>query len=435
MNEPGQTGRTTHAVKPKPKTRTPKVAKADRPRLRILWHSNAPWAASGYGVQTMLFAPRIKALGHEVAISASFGLHGGSINVDGVRVLPGAFAEHGQDIVGHHAKRFRADVTISLMDAWVFQPEEMGRRWVPWFPVDADPLPRILREKLPEAWARIVFSRHAEDLCRESGIDVRYVPHGVDTRAFAPIDQAEARARLGLPADAFLVSAVMANKGYPSRKAWPEQLAAFAALRERHPDAMLYLHTTIGTQMLGPDLTHIMRELGIPKQSVRAADQYFALIGFPPDVLRAVYSASDVLLNCSMGEGFGVPILEAQACGCPPVVGGWTAMQELTGAGWAVPVERSEPYWIPQGAWQHYPHTSAIADALEEAYEARGDQARRERAREFAMDYDADRVTRDHWGPVLEEMAVLVAEEDRAAEEPQVLEVPEELRGIAGVAA
>jgi hypothetical protein len=36
----------------------------------ILLHSNAPWAASGYGQQTKLFAPRLRDLGHHVAISA-----------------------------------------------------------------------------------------------------------------------------------------------------------------------------------------------------------------------------------------------------------------------------------------------------------------------------------------------------------------------------
>ena len=40
---------------------------------RILWHSVAPWAGSGYGQQTRVFAPRVRDLGHHVAISAYLG--------------------------------------------------------------------------------------------------------------------------------------------------------------------------------------------------------------------------------------------------------------------------------------------------------------------------------------------------------------------------
>jgi hypothetical protein len=32
--------------------------------MRINWFSNSPWASTGYGVQTRLFVPRIRKLGH-----------------------------------------------------------------------------------------------------------------------------------------------------------------------------------------------------------------------------------------------------------------------------------------------------------------------------------------------------------------------------------
>ena len=55
---------------------------------RILWHSVAPWAPSGYGQQTKVFAPRIRDLGHHVAISAYWGLEGSVLNWGGMSVYP-----------------------------------------------------------------------------------------------------------------------------------------------------------------------------------------------------------------------------------------------------------------------------------------------------------------------------------------------------------
>ena len=47
--------------------------------------------------------------------------------------------------------------------------------------------------------------------------------------------------------------------------------------------------------------------------------------------LRLLYSAADLLVAPSLYEGFGLPVLEAMACGCPVLVGDRGALPEIVG--------------------------------------------------------------------------------------------------------
>ncbi len=55
-------------------------------------------------------------------------------------------------------------------------------------------------------------------------------------------------------------------------------------------------------------------------------------VGFvPDDAMPALYSAADLLLFPSLYEGFGLPVLEAMACGCPVVTADVAALPETAG--------------------------------------------------------------------------------------------------------
>ena len=112
-------------------------------KLSLNWHSNAPWAPTGYGNQTKVFVPRIKDLGYPVSITAFYGLQGGRMWLnDGTVVYPVGNHPYGQDILGAHAMHSGANAIITLMDAWVVQPENaLGLPWYPWFPIDCEPIP------------------------------------------------------------------------------------------------------------------------------------------------------------------------------------------------------------------------------------------------------------------------------------------------------
>jgi glycosyltransferase involved in cell wall biosynthesis len=381
--------------------------------MKIAISSNAPWSRTGYGTQVAQLLPRFRALGHEVAIHAWYGLEGGALNWDGAPVYPKYRHGYGVDIVGAHAANFKADMVLTLIDAWVLEAGMTGPiPFVPWFPIDMEPIPPPVLNVVKDSFQPIVYSRFGERMARNAGLDVRYVPHGIDTRTFAPRPQQEARARVGWPADKFIIGMVAANKGTPSRKSYPQQLEAFARFAARHDDALLYLHTNKGTTdgMGGVNLPELCDFLGITRR-VLWVDEYPQIMGVPDSAMADLYSAMDVLLSVSMGEGFGIPIIESQSCGTPVIVGDWTSMGELGVSGWKIAKEDAEPWWTPLAAYQYLPHIGAIARALEEAHTWRYSRNEQERnfygnlARDTGLRYDADYVARYYWRPALDEIA------------------------------
>jgi len=380
--------------------------------MRINWFSNSPAATTGYGVQTKLFVPRLaKLLDKGISVTAFFGVQSGVLNINGIKVYPNFKHPYGQDVIGAHAQWDQADAVVTLVDAWVIQNENIELPWFPWFPIDHEPMPANVLAKVRQAAKPIVMSKFGKRTAEQVGLDVWYAPHGVDTKVFKPLDRKEAREHLKWPQDKFIVGMVAANKDNPSRKAFHEQIAAFAALHAAHPDTMLYLHTDDGTHGgNGVDLIKFIRRMGLViGEDVMICDQYMNGLGFPDAYMVDAYNGMDVLTNVAMGEGFGIPILEAQACGTPVIVGDWTSMSELCFAGWKVDKAEALPvYHDFFDAFQWQAVSSAIADRMELAYAAKGDGELRNKARRGALPYDADDVTRQYWKPIIREMEEIV---------------------------
>lgn len=378
---------------------------------RILWISNAPWAPSGYGEQASLFVPRIQALGHDMAIACNHGLTGAKLEWNGgVTCYPADF-DWGNITMRTYADHHKADLTITLHDAWVMKPHQWpaGTRSAIWAPVDHAPLPAPVEVVLrhPSVYP-IAMSRFGEAMMKQRGLQPLYVPHGIDTTVFKPQpeNKAEIRAELGIPEDAFLIGMVAANQGNPSfaRKAFPQAFQAFARFAADHKDAWLYAHTqprpTRGDN--GINLEILAVATGCPADRLRFPPEKALQLGMTNQVVANIYAAFDVLLNPSMGEGFGIPIIEAQACGVPVIASDHSAMTELTHAGTLV---SGDPWWDAlQTAFFIAPSIDGIHAALEHEYERRDDQKLREAAVAFAQDYDADLVTVNYWEPALERL-------------------------------
>jgi glycosyltransferase involved in cell wall biosynthesis len=372
---------------------------------RLLWHSNAPWSPTGYGQQTAQFAPLL-AEKYELAISSFYGLEGAPRGWKGIPVLPGIGGEYGSQSMLDHAERWfggaRNGIVLTLMDVWVLDNAKCQQMNIAsWVPVDHEPAPEIVVDFFVQTGAiPIAMSKFGE---RQLGrLDPLYVPHGIDTSVYRPHDKQKVRGGSFSP-DAFVIGMVAANKGRPSRKGFVQALRAFAKFIERHDNAFLHLHTMVDpTLAQGENIPALIRSLKIPIEKVRIADAYKMVYEpYTHEEMAQIYSAFDVLLNPSLGEGFGIPIIEAQACGVPVIVTDFSSMTELCGAGWLL--QNNTPYWTGQSSWQAAADVDDIVNALEQAYDRNEAdvQCHSEKARAFAEQYDYQRVWKQHWLPTL----------------------------------
>jgi glycosyltransferase involved in cell wall biosynthesis len=385
--------------------------------VKILIHSNAPMVPTGYGQQVRLLAPKLRELGHEVAVSAFYGVAGAPISWDGITIYPAGAIDYGLDVMLGHAKDFGADLILTLMDFWKMAPiarELKGRRIAAWLPNDCTPLGRPDAETLALSGAvPIAMSQFGVRNLQEAGYpDPLYVPHAIDTaKEFAPLHEGAREAlRKRAGAEGLFVAGMNAANRDAARKAFPEQLRAFARFNAEHPDSVLFLHTEAFNRH-GLNIVQLIEDMGLAGK-VGISEQYGMVAGMiSPDMLCDWYNSLDVLLNCSYAEGFGIPVIEAQACGTPVIVTNDSATAELRGpSSWAV--EGSE-WWNPvHRAWWRRPTTSHITRRLNTAYEwwsgrrrpAEQLEHRRQQARDFALDYDIHKVVAEHWVPVLKRL-------------------------------
>lgn len=335
--------------------------------MRILIISNAPFAPTGYGVQCKFLVQILQSLGHTVAVYVNYGLAGARLNMGGITLYPcGRSGEDAPPIVGAHVQDHRADVVINLQDMWTLSENynehfPSGVKWLSWFPVDHDPPAPGTVHWAHKVDVPISYTLCGRDALRGLGVTKsEYIPLVVDTDTFNHGDQGEARERLGWEDDWFIATMVAMNKG--PRKAYPEQFDAFRRFASVRADLnpRLYVHAD-SLRQGGFDLYALAKSLGIFDRTIWA-NRYQLLTGFPPDYMADVYRASDVLLAATKSEGFGLPIVEAQACGCAVITTEWTAMPEVTLNGICTPVRGRE--WTPLSSWWGQPDVESIEAAL-----------------------------------------------------------------------
>lgn len=160
------------------------------------------------------------------------------------------------------------------------------------------------------------------------------IPLGVDLDIYKPLDRVDVRDRMGLfkvfedrglPKDAFIVGVVGRNQ---PRKRLDLTIEYFAEWIHSHniEDALLWLHVApTGEQAYDLeqlcDYYKISNRVVIPKIEM--------IHGLKEDAMARCYNVFDVLFTTTQGEGFGLPMFEAMACGTPVIAPDWSALGEL----------------------------------------------------------------------------------------------------------
>jgi glycosyltransferase involved in cell wall biosynthesis len=147
--------------------------------------------------------------------------------------------------------------------------------------------------------------------------DVDWLPHGINTRVFTPRDRGEARARFRLPQGVPLVGCVMSNQ---PRKDWGLWARTMQLVAREIPSLTLWAHTDSLTRHW--DLRVLLETFELESRTLITLDQA------SDEEMSWRYSACDVTVLPSLGEGFGYPIVESLACNVPVVHGTYGAGAE-----------------------------------------------------------------------------------------------------------
>jgi glycosyltransferase involved in cell wall biosynthesis len=182
-----------------------------------------------------------------------------------------------------------------LMQPWEFGT--LPRRWIPRIARDVDEV------WVPSRWVRGVYAR--------SGVDARkvvVVPQGVDPDVFHP-----GAPPLRLPtARTFRFLFV---GGSLERKGFDLLLAAYSEEFTRDDDVCLVIKDFFYGGYGRADVAAVRRK-------PRAPEIRYSYGNRPAHEIAGLYTACDCYVHPFRGEGFGLPIVEAMACGLPVIVTG-----------------------------------------------------------------------------------------------------------------
>ncbi len=187
---------------------------------------------------------------------------------------------------------------------------------------------RAMKEVARKAARIITVSEFsAREMVESYGIDARKIaitPLGVNHATYRPILEAETieecLRRCQVPRPFFIaIGRLEAKKNIVTL------IKAFTLFKERRGVGDPYHLVLVGTRGFGYE--DILKE--IRRSSAR---EHILELGYVPEVdLPYLLNGAEALCHPSLYEGFGIPPLEAMACGCPVVASNTTSLPEVCG--------------------------------------------------------------------------------------------------------
>lgn len=216
---------------------------------------------------------------------------------------------------------------------------------------------------------------------RYGGSSPYVLEHSVDTNVFSklPADvRLSQRASLGIPADAKVF--LNANRN-SQRKRLDLTIAGFVKLLSRKPNAPYYLMivTNVNPQSGAYyDLQRIyLEELNTYNMVEPNYTSRLLLVDTAPpntiddEGINKIYNVTDVGVNTSDGEGFGLCQMEHMVTGAPQIVTDIGTYRDFMDESVAEFIPRGDRYYfagsMPLGGWAYTFSADSVADAMERA--------------------------------------------------------------------
>jgi glycosyltransferase involved in cell wall biosynthesis/ADP-heptose:LPS heptosyltransferase len=340
---------------------------------RILIVSDSPAIQSGLARVTRELAARFADEGHEVAVAGWFDIHAAPDAEFDYPVYPAI--KRAPEALASLLETIQPHVVLAIGDPWDFEWLARQRaRGAPWklmgyLNIEGRPLPLACESILDGFDVLTTTSEFGAAVIGRKG--VRAVHHGVDAATFRPLLRATRAQFVGRNLDETFF--VLLNGQNTARKNFPAALEGFALFAKGKEDVLLYANTAVSPaqeDMAGQDLRQTIVNLGLgddPRILFNPKNDG-PLKTVSDEQVNHIYNMATVLLVTSWGEGFCLPVLEAQAVGVVPVAPNDYSMPELI-------EERGFLYPVATRLENLYGMRVAIvgamdvAAALQEAYE------------------------------------------------------------------
>jgi glycosyltransferase involved in cell wall biosynthesis len=247
------------------------------------------------------------------------------------------------------------DLIYLLNDVWVIADllKRIKQTWkkippiVAYFPVDATNFHEQWFEDFDIVTTSVVYTKFGSDVVKKTvaDLDPVIIPHGTNTDIFYSVDKEKAKQTKyksfpELWKDSFII--LNANRNQP-RKKLDVAFEGFALFAENKPKNVLYYHHS-GLRDIGWDISTLIKRFNL-SDKVILTNTNPGIQGVSLEELNIIYNATDVGLNTSLGEGWGLTSTEHAVTGAVQVVPDHSACAELfRDCGLLIPISAKHTY-------------------------------------------------------------------------------------------